>query len=91
MAIGHRIGVALSALAAASMAATPVSADVGGELNDFFDDMGVAANVTGPVAYQGQQAGYYSGGNIWTRFPQRQVNPVNLQLPSVKAGCGPQP
>lgn len=83
-----RGGVALSALAAASMAASPVSANVGGELNDFFDDMGAAANVTGPVAYQGQQAGYYSGGNIWTRFPQKNVDPVNLQLPSIKAGCG---
>ncbi|MEO1489381.1 MAG: conjugal transfer protein TraH [Pseudomonadota bacterium] len=86
--LAKRAGIALSALAAASMAASPVSANVGGELEDFFDDMGAAANATGPVAYQGQSAGYYSGGNIWTRFPQRQVNPVNLQLPSVNAGCG---
>ncbi len=70
------------------MAAGPVHANVGSELNSFFNDMGAAANATGPVAYQGQSAGYYSGGNIWTRFPQRSVNPVNLQLPSVKAGCG---
>ena len=83
-----RAGVALSALAAASMSATPVSAQVGQELNDFFDDMGASANATGPTAYQGQSAGYYSGGNIWTRFPQKSVNPVNLQLPSIKAGCG---
>ena len=83
-----RAGVALSALAAASMAATPVSAQVGSELNDFFNDMGASANATGPTAYQGQSAGYYSGGNIWTRFPQKSVNPVNLQLPSIKAGCG---
>ncbi|MBU0775840.1 MAG: conjugal transfer protein TraH [Alphaproteobacteria bacterium] len=84
----RRAGIALSALAVASMAAGPVHANVGSELNSFFNDMGAAANATGPVAYQGQSAGYYSGGNIWTRFPQRSVNPVNLQLPSVKAGCG---
>ena len=81
-------GVGLAALAAAGMAAAPVNAQVGAELNSFFDDMGAAANATGPTAYQGQSAGYYSGGNIWTRFPQKSVNPVNLQLPSVKAGCG---
>lgn len=84
----RRAGIALSALAVASMGAGPVHANVGSELNSFFNDMGAAANATGPVAYQGQSAGYYSGGNIWTRFPQRSVNPVNLQLPSVKAGCG---
>lgn len=84
----RRAGIALSALAVASMAGGPVHANVGSELNSFFNDMGAAANATGPVAYQGQSAGYYSGGNIWTRFPQRSVNPVNLQLPSVKAGCG---
>lgn len=83
-----RSGIVLSALAVASMAAAPVQANVGAELNSFFDDMGAAANATGPVAYQGQSAGYYSGGNIWTRFPQRSVSPVNLQLPSVRAGCG---
>lgn len=84
----RRAGIALSALAVASMVAGPVHANVGSALNSFFNDMGAAANATGPVAYQGQSAGYYSGGNIWTRFPQRSVNPVNLQLPSVKAGCG---
>ena len=83
-----RAGVSLAALATVGMAAAPVSAQVGSELESFFDDMGASANVTGPVAYQGQAAGYYSGGNIWTRFPQKSVSPVNLQLPSIKAGCG---
>lgn len=81
-------GCALSALAAAGMAVAPAQANVGNELNDFFNDMGAAANVTGPTAYQGQSAGYYTGGGVWSRFPQRTVNPVNLALPSAKAGCG---
>jgi len=84
----RRLGASLAMLAAANLTTVPAQADVGSELSDFFDDMGAAANVTGPVAYQGQSAGYYTGGGIWTRFPQKSINPVNLQLPSVKAGCG---
>ena len=64
------------------------SADVGSQMNSFFNDAGGAANVTGPTAYQGQTAGYYSMGNVWTRFPQKSVQPFNLQLPSARAGCG---
>jgi len=63
-------------------------ADVGAEMNRFFSDAGGAANVTGPSAYEGQSAGYYSLGNVWTRFPQKSVQPFNLQLPSARAGCG---
>ncbi|MBN8848037.1 MULTISPECIES: conjugal transfer protein TraH [unclassified Sphingomonas] len=63
-------------------------ADVAGQMNSFFNDAGGAANVTGPTAFQGQSAGYYSLGNVWTRFPQKSVQPFNLQLPSARAGCG---
>ena len=75
-------------LAAASLIAAPVGADVGTSMDRFMDEMGGAANVTGPSAYQGQSAGYYSLGNIWTRFPQKTTNIANLQLPSARAGCG---
>lgn len=63
-------------------------ADVASQMNSFFADVGGAANVTGPSAFQGQSAGYYSLGNVWTRFPQKSVQPFNLQLPSARAGCG---
>jgi len=80
--------VAMS-LGAASMIPVGVArADVAGSMNSFFNDAGGAANVTGPTAYQGQTAGYYSMGNVWTRFPQKSVQPFNLQMPSVRAGCG---
>ena len=75
-------------LAAASMIASPVAANVGESMDRFMDDMGAAANVTGPTAFEGQSAGYYSLGNLWTRFPQKSVSPFNLQLPSARAGCG---
>lgn len=83
----RRLGIFVGILAATQMV-VPAQADVGGELNDFFNDVGGGGNAHGPTAYQGQSAGYYTGGGLWTRFPTKRVNPVNIQLPSVKAGCG---
>jgi conjugative transfer pilus assembly protein TraH len=84
----RRLGILASAVACLPLAVVPASANVGSELNTFFNDMGGAANATGPTAYEGQSAGYYSGGSVWTRFPQRNVTPATLNLPSIKAGCG---
>ena len=86
---GRMVSSSLLALFAASMATS--SAQAGGvkeDMTEFFDDMGAAANVTGPTAYQGQSAGYYTLGSAWTRFPQKTVYPANIQLPKVSAGCG---
>jgi conjugative transfer pilus assembly protein TraH len=80
--------VAMSLGAASMIPAGMARADVAGQMNDFFQDAGGAANVTGPSAYQGQTAGYYSMGNVWSRFPQKSVQPFNLQMPKVSAGCG---
>lgn len=66
----------------------PARASVEGAMDSYFDDMGAAANVTGPTAYEGQSAGYYSMGNVWTRFPQKTANIANLKLPSARGGCG---
>ena len=82
------ISKTIAVLAAAALIAAPVAADVGTSMDRFMDEMGGAANVTGPSAYQGQSAGYYSLGNVWTRFPQKTTNIANLQLPSARAGCG---
>jgi conjugative transfer pilus assembly protein TraH len=76
------------ALAATSLVVTPLQANVGDSMDRFMDDMGAAGNVTGPSAFQGQSAGYYSLGNVWTRFPQKTTNIANLQLPRARAGCG---
>jgi conjugative transfer pilus assembly protein TraH len=86
-----RIGKLALALGAAAMTAAPIAAsaqDVGNSMDRFMDDMGAAANVTGPTAFEGQSAGYYSMGNVWTRFPQKTTNIANLQLPRARAGCG---
>jgi len=83
-----KAGIGLAATCAL-VGADTASADVSGQLNSFFTSMGGSANVTGPVAYSGQQGGYYSGGNLWVRFPAQQTFTLgNLQMPSVKAGCG---
>ena len=86
---GRRFARGVAIVAAAHFAAAPALAQgVQGEMNSFFNSAGAAANATGPTAYSGQSAGYYSGGSLWTRFPSKTVNPVNLQLPSARAGCG---
>ncbi|MGI4880941.1 MAG: conjugal transfer protein TraH [Janthinobacterium lividum] len=90
--VAGRTGAGLLMLAVANLAlfplATAARADVAGAMDGYFNDMGAAANVTGPSAYQGQEAGYYSAGNIWTRFPQKNTNLGNIQLPHASAGCG---
>jgi len=87
--LAHRAGAVLTVAAASHFALIGVArADVASEMNGFFNDAGGAANVTGPTVFQGQSAGYYSLGNVWTRFPQKSVSPFNLQLPSARAGCG---
>jgi conjugative transfer pilus assembly protein TraH len=68
--------------------AVPASAGVQSEMNSFFSDLGGGANVTGPAAYQGQAAGYYTGGGLYTRAPQKNITPVSISLPKVSAGCG---
>ncbi|GLR23337.1 hypothetical protein GCM10007920_31260 [Ciceribacter naphthalenivorans] len=46
-------------------APVPALAGVESEMQSFMTEMGAQANVTGPSAYQGQSAGYYSGGAMW--------------------------
>lgn len=84
-----RIAAALGMIATVHLAAmAPAQADVLTKMNGYFEDAGAAANASGPTAHQGQSAGYYTLGNVWTRFPQKNAQPFNLQLPSVRAGCG---
>lgn len=57
-------------------------------LNDIYDGKTVMRNATGPEAYHGQQAGYYTGGSLIARTPAKQVSPAHIALPDIKAGCG---
>ena len=83
-----RLKQAVAALLACTLPLTSAKADVGSSMDSFLNDVGGAANVTGPTAFEGQSAGYYSLGNVWTRFPQKTTSIANLQLPRARAGCG---
>src|SRR5262245_22745233 len=63
-------------------------AGIGGDLNHFFNQMGFSNNVTAPNAYQGQGAGYYSGGSLFARDSVRDVQIASVDLPSFRSGCG---
>lgn len=68
--------------------ATTAWANVNSDLNNFFDGLGMVTNTTAPHAYQGQQAGYYSGGSLYARSTVRNVQLMEVDLPSYRSGCG---
>lgn len=61
---------------------------VNDDLSNYFDNLGFSTNVTAPHAYNGQQAGLYTGGSLFSRTPVRNVQLVQIELPSYRAGCG---
>lgn len=77
-------------LATALLLATPPigMADIGSDMTDFYNNLGGTASATGPQLYRGQSAGYFSAGSFNSRAPIRSFNPVTVQAPSIRAGCG---
>nr|WP_241390742.1 conjugal transfer pilus assembly protein TraH [Serratia proteamaculans]ULG15682.1 conjugal transfer protein TraH [Serratia proteamaculans] len=65
-----------------------VSADMNGDMNHFFDKLGFDSNTTTQGVWQGQAAGYASGGSLYARTGVRQVQLVSMTLPDINAGCG---
>ena len=63
-------------------------ADISEDMMKFFQAAGVSANVSSAGAYQDQSAGYYTGGNLMLRTQTRNLQPVSIQLPGVRMGCG---
>lgn len=64
-------------------------ADVHSDLNKFFDQMGGGGgNYTQAAAWQGQSAGYLTGGNLFIRTPVRNIQLISVTLPDIKSGCG---
>ena len=64
------------------------SGAVGDDLKNFWERTGGGVNYTRPTAYQGQQAGYATLGSLYVRTQPRNSSLANIQLPSVRAGCG---
>lgn len=67
---------------------TRVFAGINSDLNNFFNKLGFDSNVSAPSAYLGQEAGYYTGGSIFARTQVRDVQIMQLDLPSHRSGCG---
>lgn len=62
-------------------------ADVNSDLNSYFNNLGYSSNISAPEAYHGQQAGYYTGGSVFVRSAARDVQLLQLDLPSYRSGC----
>lgn len=58
------------------------------DMNSFFGKLGFEQNTTTPKVWQGQAAGYATGGGLYARASAKNVQLVSLQLPSLNAGCG---
>lgn len=65
-----------------------VHASVSTDLDNFFNGIGYASNVTSPAAFESQAAGFFGGGSLYARNQVRQYQLVQLDLPSYRAGCG---
>lgn len=62
------------------------SADLQGEMNNWF---GGYSNSTPAGAYQSQAGGFYTGGNMTFRVPNRDIGGwASIQPPSFSGGCG---
>ncbi len=64
------------------------AADVNGDMNNFFNKLGFASNTSQPQVWQGQAAGYASGGSLYARTQVKTIQLVSMTLPDINAGCG---
>lgn len=63
-------------------------AEASSVLQGIYHNFKEGANYTKPNSFHDQQAGYMTGGGMVMRTRNTHVNPFNLSLPSVNAGCG---
>lgn len=76
---------AISALVAISL---PAQAQVGQDMAEFWQDLNGYGNVSGPSSHDLQSGGYYTLGQIYLRSPRKTLDPIDIQFPSYRAGCG---
>ncbi|MCE3237354.1 MAG: hypothetical protein K0R24_335 [Gammaproteobacteria bacterium] len=58
------------------------------DLNAYFNRLGFSSSITSPQAYNGQRAGFYTGGSLFMRAPVNNLQLMEVDLPSYHAGCG---
>lgn len=81
----------MTSLLAVTIATTPAlarPADLNAEMQAMFNDLGAMGNVTAPGAFRGQAMNLYTGGSLMMRSPGRNYSLADVQLPSLRAGCG---
>lgn len=67
---------------------TVAVANVNSDMNNFFNKLGFEGNATDARAWQGQAAGYATGGNLFIRNQVKQLQIASFTPPSLNAGCG---
>ena len=83
-----RRAVAVACLWSMQWVSMAQAADLSGEMQQMFNDMGAVSNVTGPGAFKSQTMGIYSGGELQMRAPTRNYQFWSVTMPSISAGCG---
>lgn len=58
------------------------------EMNDWFNELGIYNNITGPQAISGQTGTTFTGGTLYMRSPIKNYQLFSFQPPYVRAGCG---
>ena len=72
----------------ANLSQRTCQADIGSDLAKVFSQMGSHTNTSEDGTYKDQSAGYYSGGSLFVRNQNRNLQPASVQMPSFNAGCG---
>ena len=78
----------LAALAALIALGLPANAQIGEDMADFWEDLNGYGNISGPSSHDLQSGGYYTLGQIYLRTPRKRFDPIDIQFPSYRAGCG---
>jgi conjugative transfer pilus assembly protein TraH len=75
------------AILSLSLCSLSASAGINEDLSHYFNALGFSSNITAPHAYQGQTAGFYTGGSLFARNSVRSVQIAEVDLPSFRSGC----
>ncbi|MDX8402225.1 MAG: conjugal transfer protein TraH, partial [Mariprofundaceae bacterium] len=67
---------------------TVASAGIVQDMRNFYNGLGASSNITPGGVYQGQAGGYFTGGGMFVRTPQRSYQLLSVTPPSISAGCG---
>ena len=83
-----RLLALVTAYAIAFAAPLAYAADLNGEVDSMFNNLGAIGNYTTPGAFKGQTFNTFTGGNLYLRSPNKTYQLAAIQFPSSKGGCG---